>query len=66
MPEDEPYVLHLQRLPNGNRPEPDLDGEFFAGLQDEAVEDQLDVGMEEWAAGKEDEETMMWNKFDLP
>ena len=40
-----------------------MPGDFFAGPEDEAVENQLDVDMEGWAEGNEDE--MMWTNFGL-
>ena len=40
-----------------------MPGDFFAGPEGEAVENQLDVDMEGWAEGNEDE--MMWTNFGL-
>ena len=58
----EPHLLHPQNFPNGNWP----DGDFFAELGNDIVENQPDVDMEEWEAGIEDErEIMMWTNFGL-
>ena len=53
----------LQLFFIGNWLEPDLGGQFIA--EPEVVENQIDVDMEEWEAGEEDEEMITWTHFGL-